>query len=114
MPLLTISLSESIPDTVKETAVSEAVTIVAEETGKPKSVVMTKLEEECQLTIDDHSDKVALFELRGIEFPGEKMQSVTTRFCEWAEAYLSIPGNRVFIVADSVPRGYWGSNGKVF
>lgn len=114
MPLLKISLSESIPDTVKSSAVSEAVSIVAEETGKSKSVIMTKLEEVCQLSIGDHSDKVALFELHGIEFSGEKMQPLTTRLCDWADTHLSIPGDRVFVVADCVPRGYWGSNGKVF
>ncbi len=114
MPLLTIHLSSTMNQSLREEAISEAANSLAHELGKPASVVMVSLIEKCQLSLGEFRDNLALFEIRAIEYPTEKTQALTDHYCGWAEKYLSIPGDHVFVIAENVPRGHWGFDRRVF
>lgn len=114
MPLLTIDITESLSPEEARTLSIPAAKIVAEETGKPESVVMVRVNPGAILTFQGATDQIALFEIYGIELPPEKTASLTVRFCDFAKEHLGVEGERVFVRCTDVPRGRWGMDKRVF
>jgi len=113
MPLLKIETTVPLEDDRSRALASEAVCAVAETTGKPSSVVMVTVHAGSSMSFGGDTESIALFEVRGIELAPDKTEALTHRFTDFAREHLAVPAERVFVIADDVPRGRWGFDRRV-
>jgi len=114
MPLVKIHTNVSPPESERESLAAEAGAIVAEEIGKPESIMMARLEAGACLTFGGTAEPSALFEIEGIELSADPTEALCHRLSDLAEARLGAPAARVFVKLTHVPRGAWAGNRKVY
>jgi len=114
MPLVKIQTNQPLDDDTARAIARSATTIVAEALGKPEAVTMAIVRGGVALTFGGSDEPAALCEIEGLGSSDDVMPALVEGLGSLAESELSVPGSRTFIKLNSVPRGFWGQDRKVF
>ncbi|QIK38845.1 hypothetical protein GWK36_13625 [Caldichromatium japonicum] len=87
---------------------------LAELLGKPESYVMLILEPGRNLLFAGTAAPAAYLELKSLGLAETQTSELSRRLCEWLEARLAIPANRVYIEFANPPRQMFGWNKGTF
>ena len=102
--------SEKVPATFLKNVADE----IADQLGKPPSVMMAVLETDKNMLFGGSDEPTLLAEVDGIELSAEAAPGISNYLFGLVEEELGIPAGRVFVKFTSVERGFWAGNGKVF
>ncbi len=109
MPYINVSTSAKVND--KGKLLEEISILISSLTSKPRSFVMTKLEDNCQMYFDDEKPSCFL-EIKSIGSlnPSEMAKPIS----DFVYEKIGIPLDRIYISFEDVPASMWGWNGRTF
>lgn len=114
MPLVTVySNVERAPEHIVN-LLRAATEITARELGKPESVVMGRACLGEAMIMGGSSAPTLLVEIEGLGVDSGVTEELCREFCRLGESELSVDPKRVFVKVLDVPRGQWGTDGRVF
>ena len=109
MPYINVSTSVKVND--KGKLLEEISILISSLTNKSKSFVMAKIDDNCQMHLDDKSPSCFL-EIKSIGSlnPSEMAKPISNFVYE----KMGIPINRIYISFEDVPASLWAWNGRTF
>ncbi len=113
MPLIKIETNQALPE---DTAalLRQASAAVAGMLGKPESYVMVSLTHNPHMSFAGSSAPLAYVELKSLGLPEPRTPGLSATLCEFLEAHLEIPAERVYIEFSGPERHLWGWNSATF
>lgn len=114
MPLVRIQTNADLDTAICHELMVESARIVAQELGKPESIMMAVVEPRTAMTFGGTIDPTALFEIEGIELEDEPAGPLCEALSDLIERIAAVPAQRVFVKLANVPRGYWAGSRRVF
>jgi hypothetical protein len=82
--------------------------------NKPKQYVQVWLEGGCHLQLGGSDQPSAFVELRALDLAEAQAKPLSAAIAGFLKEKLSIPGDRVFINFQDVPRSMWGWDSSTF
>lgn len=111
MPLL--SLRTSLPAVADAHALlQELSAVLAQQTGKPESYVMTLLETNVPMTFGGSTEPSAYVEIKSIG--SLRPPAMSASFCDLISTRTGIPAHRIYLHFDDVAASSWGWDGRTF
>ncbi len=111
MPYLRIQTNVEVDD---ETAIlKSASALVAKEVGKPEKYVMVSFGND-RFVFDGTEEPCVFFELKSIDLSESRTEKLSIALCSFADQYLRIKPDRVYINFVSFKGSMWGWNGSTF
>ncbi len=114
MPYLSVTTSKAIGGWHAKEYLHAATTLVANQLGKPESVVMTALHQPQVMSFGGNDAPCAMLELSALALEDERVPELYRTLHDLTVERLALPGDRVFINFHDLPRGRWGSDGRLF
>lgn len=110
MPLVKITCSSEIPPEL----LPEFSAALQESIGKPEKYIMV-VADKADLLMSGAHGPAAFVEVKSVgglsrEVNGE----LSTKICDLLQTHLNIPGERIYIVFQSISGDHWGWNGSTF
>lgn len=112
MPYLKIQTNQDVEDGKKLEIVEKASKLVATGLGKPESYVMIALEPSTKMVFAGVGEPTIFMELKSIGLPESKTVDLSKSLCEFAEQYLNVKKERVYIEFANAAGVMWGWNGN--
>lgn len=114
MPLVRLTTSLSLVSAEQSHCARCLVDLVSECLGKPAEITMAVIDHEKRITFRLTEEPSILFEVEGIEVDPDLVPRLNEVLTDFAATEFQIPPERLFVKVNSVPRGMWAGNGKVF
>lgn len=114
MPLLSIEINRPLEAPGVDTLLVEASKLLAGLLGKPEAYMMVRHQYNPDLRLGGRTEPAVLLELRSIGLPDAATQDLSRALCKLIAHHTDIPGNRVYILFEDVPRHLWGYDGTTF
>jgi phenylpyruvate tautomerase len=114
VPVLKIQTNVTVPDTDRESLISNASASVAEMLEKPERYVMIVLEDDTSMGFATSSDPACYLELKSIGLPQEKTSRLAFKLCELINRTLGVKKERIFIEFTPTQRHLFAWNGDTF
>ena len=114
MPLIKMQTTHPVRPDMQDEIMKKLSDIVSECTGKPTAYIMVAIEQ-TPIMLAGKSGDAALFDIRGIGGLTQHVNAaLTENLCDFCNATLGIPKDRVYATFTDVPRSNWGWNGSTF
>jgi phenylpyruvate tautomerase len=114
MPYLKIQTNRNIDHETRQEMLKQASALVANSIGKPEQYVMTTFDPVQPMTFAGSDEPCAYLELKSIGLSESKTAALSMVLCEFIEASIDVPANRVYIEFTDAPRAMWGWNKGTF
>ena len=112
MPVLTVRTNSYISH--KDTFLTHASKLLAEELDKPESYVMVEIYDDANILFAGNDEPLAFMELRSLGLDESQTPKLSAVLCQLVEEELGIHPNRVYIEFISPSRKMFGWNGGTF
>lgn len=112
MPYLRVQSNTTIAD--PNAFLRDASEFVSRLLGKPETYVMVALDPTVPMSFAGSNDPALYLQLKSIGLPESRTKELSAALCDFAEARLSVPKERVYIEFTDAPRAFWGWNGSTF
>ena len=109
MPYINISTSSKVAD--KKKLLEEISILVSSLTNKSKRFIMAKLDDNCEMSFDDH-DPCCFLEIKAIGSlsPSDMAKPISNFVYE----KMGIPIDKIYISFEDVSASMWAWNGRTF
>lgn len=115
MPLVVLRTTAAIPDASREPLLQELSRLVASQTGKPESYVMTLLEPAAAMTMAGSPAASCFVEVRGVgAFSPKQTASMSKAICALLADKLAVSPSRTYLNFIGFDGAMWGFNGSTF
>jgi phenylpyruvate tautomerase PptA (4-oxalocrotonate tautomerase family) len=114
MPYLKIQTNQSVDGARGQAIITKASAMVARQLGKPENYMMVTIQPGTPLVFAGQADPAAFLELKSIGLPSAKTKALSKALCEFVEAELKVPKDRIYIEFANADGGMWGWNGDTF
>jgi phenylpyruvate tautomerase PptA (4-oxalocrotonate tautomerase family) len=114
MPYLKIQTNQTVDGARCQAIITKASQLVARQLGKPEGYMMVTLQPGAALVFAGKPDPAAFLEMKSIGLPSSKTKAVSKMLCEFVEAELKVPKDRIYIEFADAPGAMWGWNGDTF
>jgi len=86
--------------------------LVAKELGKPESMIMVALETATKMVFGGTNEPTIFMELKSVGLPESKTSDLSESLCDFAEQYLNVKKERIYIEFANAVKSMWGWKGK--
>jgi len=114
MPLLKLQTNITIHAENKTALLQQLSQRASEWLDKPEAYVQIVLEDQVAMLFAGTTEPTAMIEIRSLGFYGHTPGEISKALCQFLEAGLDIPCDRIFINFFDLARKDWGWNGKTF
>ncbi|WP_038246990.1 phenylpyruvate tautomerase MIF-related protein [Ghiorsea bivora] len=112
MPVLSIQTNMKVAN--KETFLTSALALVANELSKPESYVMIHISDAQAMSFAGTSEPLAYVELKSLGLTSGQTASLSKHICNFLSETLSIDASRIYIEFSAPERVMFGWNGGTF
>lgn len=114
MPFISITTNRPQDVAASAALMQTTQTIVSQITGKPTAYVMVTVKTDTPIRFGDSEEPAAWVEVKALDLKPEAIPELATKIPPTLAASLGIPEERIFLIAQDVPRGAWAMGRKVF
>jgi phenylpyruvate tautomerase len=114
MPYLKLRTNVKIDPTQSQTVMKQLSNLIAQQTGKPENYVMIDLDSNRTMFFGGNSDPLAYLECKSLGLSSSQVKELSPALCQYLNAELAIPKERIYIEFSDHPRDFWGWNGGTF
>ena len=97
MPYLKIQINQDFDEERKAVIIDKMSKLVAKELGKPESFIMVALETATKMVFAGTNEPTIFMELKSVGLPESKTSDLSESLCDFAEQYLNVKKERVYI-----------------
>lgn len=112
MPYLKIQINQDFDEGKKAEIVEKASKLVTKEIGKPETYIMIALETAKKMMFAGTNEPTIFMELKSVGLPESKTSDLSKALCEFAEKYLNVKKERVYIEFANSTGVMWGWKGN--
>ena len=112
MPYLKIQINQDFDEKKKAEIMDKISKLVAKELGKPESMIMIVLETATTMVFGGTNEPTLFMELKSVGLPESKTSDLSKSLCDFAEQYLNVKKERVYIEFANATGLMWGWNGN--
>lgn len=114
MPLLSIETNQPTQGDALNTLLDSASALVADTLGKSENFVMVRFSYNENMLFAGSGQAMASLQLKSIGLPKSATARLSTVLCDFIEARLKVPKNRIYIEFIDVSHNMWGYDGHTF
>ncbi len=114
MPVLKIQTNLRVPDTDRESLMSNASALVSKMLEKPERYVMIILEDDTTMSFAAIPEPACYLELKSIGLPQDDTPKLAFKLCEFIERTFGVKKERIFIEFTPTQRHLFAWNGDTF
>ncbi len=111
MPMLMIRTNQAIAADQREAVLAEASRRIAQAVGKPEKFVMVSLHDGIPMMFGGGTEPAAYMEFKNIGLQGDQTEGLSNLLASFAEDWLNVGRERLYVEFADIPRGWWGFNG---
>jgi len=114
MPYLKINTNVSLDKDRKNALAASASTLLSQLLGKPESYIMVEIASDASIMFASTNEPAVYIELKSIGLPEADTEKLSASLCDFIDAQIGVPPDRIYIEFSPAARHLWGWNKHTF